>query len=358
MKCQRKKGDYSLAQLVSARQSANGPTSLGRYAGERWGEVSCQRVLRRGVPTSSGSVQPGVVICKPSTFFIQVKRQGREGRDSTPQSQWGGNRSWNCRGIVVMVEEEKGDEEWTDAEMHSQKLEPEAGRQPDKRQKHRGRRVHQVEERNEERRRAKQRIRVERGGRMNGMVGVVLDPGPRTKNQEPRTKKPGGPKDPRAKDGLVGWDHEPGSENREEEGRRMGEMGRHGGDGGWGRVEEGDESEDWSHRRARDDAREARASASRPTAGKREQSRARQVRSMGVLRIVHGDAKCTNCTPREMEYSIGTSRRHRCATSVKSQVDARSQPRVKSQEEPGARGQRPEGRGQGHRAPARCQPVR
>lgn len=41
----------------------------------------------------------------------------------------------------------------------------------------------------------------------------------------------------------------------------MGEMGRHGGDGGWGRVEEGDESEDWSHRRARDDAREARASA-------------------------------------------------------------------------------------------------
>ncbi|KJK81566.1 hypothetical protein H634G_02826 [Metarhizium anisopliae BRIP 53293] len=181
-----------------------------------------------------------------------------------------------------MVEEEKGDEEWTDAEMHSQKLEPEAGRQPDKRQKHRGRRVHQVEERNEERRRAKQRIRVERGGRMNGMVGVVLDPGPRTKNQEPRTKKPGGPKDPRAKDGLVGWDHEPGSENREEEGRRMGEMGRHGGDGGWGRVEEGDESEDWSHRRARDDAREARASASRPTAGKREQSRARQskVKSM------------------------------------------------------------------------------
>ncbi|KAF5134920.1 hypothetical protein E5D57_005559 [Metarhizium anisopliae] len=139
-----------------------------------------------------------------------------------------------------MVEEEKGDEEWTDAEMHSQKLEPKTGSQPNKRQKHRGRRVHQVEERNEERRRAKQRIRVERGERMNGMVGVVLDPGPRTKNQEPRTKKPGGPKDPRAKDGLVGWqgpkEHEPGSENREEEGRRMGEMGRHGGDGGWGRA--------------------------------------------------------------------------------------------------------------------------
>lgn len=108
-----------------------------------------------------------------------------------------------------MVEEEKGDEEWTDAEMHSRKLEPEAGRQPDKRQKHRGRRVHQVEERNEERRRAKQRIRVERGGRMNGMVGVVLDPGPRTKDQEPRTKnqearRTQGPKGQGRTGGLAG----------------------------------------------------------------------------------------------------------------------------------------------------------
>ncbi|KAK8919957.1 hypothetical protein VCV18_008788 [Metarhizium anisopliae] len=243
-----------------------------------------------------------------------------------------------------MVEEEKGDEEWTDAEMHSQKLEPEAGRQPDKRQKHRGRRVHQVEERNEERRRAKQRIRVERGGRMNGMVGVVLDPGPRTKNQEPRTKKPGGPKDPRAKDGLVGWDHEPGSENREEEGRRMGEMGRHGGDGGWGRVEEGDESEDWSHRRARDDAREARASASRPTAGKREQSRARQY---SVLYTEMQNAQTAHHgrwnTPLELAGATGAQPQ----SKVKSMPGASQESRVKKSQELEARDQRAEARATG-----------